>query len=152
MLDAGFKKVVVFDSLGRVERIIGRGSGRGPGELVYPIAMAVSHDSIAVLDYSQNRVTVFDIDGQLLATVNTQRAKDIALVEGELWGAQMPGRIHMLLQRAIADGINASRDVLAVDACWGRTCWRARSTSPRAGFQFRRAKPTVSQGSRRRES
>lgn len=116
VLDAGFKKVVVFDSLGSVERIIGRGSGRGPGEFVYPIAMAVSHDSIAVFDYSQNRVTVFDIDGRLLTTVNTQRAKDIAWLDGQLWGAKMPGRTHMLWQTSIADGINADRDILALDA------------------------------------
>lgn len=134
MLEAGFKKVVVFDSLGRVERIIWRGSGRGPGELVYPIAMAVSHDSIAVFDYSQNRVTVFDIDGQILATVNTQRAKDIALVEGELWGAQMPGRSHMLWQRAIAEGINASRDVLAVDAA--HAAFEPRGVFARLGEDF----------------
>lgn len=115
VLDAGFKKVAIFDSTGLLWRVIGRGHGSGPGEFIFPTAMAVRGDSIAVFDYSQNRVTLFDTAGRVLATVPTRRAKDIAIVDGQLWGTQMPGTSAVLWQSRFDRGVENSRDFLAFD-------------------------------------
>lgn len=116
VLDAAFKKVVIFDSTGRPRRIIGRGHGNGPGELLFPTAMAITHDTIAIFDYSQERVTLFDTAGKLLTSTPTHRAKDIAFVGGQLWGAKMPGIKDLIWQKSITGGVETTRSALPFDA------------------------------------
>jgi hypothetical protein len=115
VLDAGFKKVVIFDRTGRIERVLGRGQGRGPGEFLFPTGLAVTGDTIAVFDYSQNRITSFSTSGQLLFATTSPRAKDIAIVGREFWGAAMPGVGHMLWRTSFSGGIESAQDALPVD-------------------------------------
>jgi hypothetical protein len=120
VLDAAFKKVVVFDSTGAVHRIIGKGSGQGPGEFTHPTAMDWDAGRLAVFDYSQNRVTVFDTIGNVIQTVNVRRAKDIALRGDTLWGTFMPGRSNMVWRTHLSGTATDVVESIPVDEAHSR--------------------------------
>lgn len=66
VVDQMLGNVKVFDGAGRLVRTIGR-RGEGPGELGSPIDAAELEDgSLAVLDYGNGRVSIFDADGDVL--------------------------------------------------------------------------------------
>ena len=97
VLDAGFKKIAVFNKDGSVRRVILGGHGQGPREFLHPTSLTLDpRGRLAVFDYSQNRVTVFDTAGALLTTITTRRARDILLFNDTIWGAYMPGATHHL--------------------------------------------------------
>ena len=63
VLDVGGSRVVVFDRNGNYVRQIGR-KGRGPGELLNPVDMAVGPGgNVYVLDGGNRRLSVFDSAG-----------------------------------------------------------------------------------------
>jgi hypothetical protein len=69
VLDRGQSGVLVFDSLGRYERTIGR-RGRGPGELLGAVRLTVWGDTICVSDPAQARLEMFSLDGHPLRSVS----------------------------------------------------------------------------------
>jgi hypothetical protein len=93
VLDAGFKKIAVFSPRGTLDRVILGGHGEGPGEFKHPTSLWVTPDggTIAVFDYSQGRVSLFDGVGEVIETHPVPRAKDVALFEGRIIGTRMPG-------------------------------------------------------------
>ncbi len=63
--DTGSHRVLVFDLQGRFVQAIGR-QGKGPGEFSRPTGLCVLADGgIAVADYDNNRIQVFDAAGKL---------------------------------------------------------------------------------------
>ena len=70
VLDRQARRVKVYDSDGAFLRFIGR-AGEGPGELSrFPTGLMIRGDSaVVVADYSLARVSIFDLEGGLLATV-----------------------------------------------------------------------------------
>ena len=63
VLDVGRSRAVVFDRDGNYVRQIGR-KGRGPGELLNPVDMAVGPDGkVYVLDSGNRRLSIFDSAG-----------------------------------------------------------------------------------------
>lgn len=64
VLDGNAQRVVVFDTVGRVARIVGR-SGGGPGELERPMALAVDPaGEITVLDFGKGGLVRWTADGR----------------------------------------------------------------------------------------
>lgn len=65
--DTHYHRVVFFDTQGRVVGMLGR-FGRGPGEFVYPVALAQDdHDNLYVCEYGDNdRVQKFSPQGEFL--------------------------------------------------------------------------------------
>lgn len=61
-------QIRVYDAQGRRVRVIG-GEGEGPGEFRYPSSLGLRNDTIWVVDALSRRLTLFDLDGRLLATV-----------------------------------------------------------------------------------
>lgn len=63
VLDRGAGKVFVYDARGRFVREIGR-PGHGPGELAFPVRLAVTREgAVVVSDLRQGAFVVFDRDG-----------------------------------------------------------------------------------------
>jgi hypothetical protein len=116
VLDAAFKKIVVFDSVGEVLQILGKGHGQGPGEFLHPTAMDWDFGRFAVFDYSQSRITVFDSVGLVLATIPVPRAKDIALRGDTIFGTSMPSREQMLWSINIGSAERTITRMLSVDS------------------------------------
>ncbi len=68
VLDVGRSRVAVFDRNGNYVRQIGR-KGRGPGELLNPVDMAVGPDAkVYVLDSGNRRLSIFDSTGVFLSS------------------------------------------------------------------------------------
>jgi hypothetical protein len=63
--------VIVFDSVGRVVRRIGR-RGNGPGEFAVLTGIAWKHDTLVVLDGYSKRLSFFNSNGKLTNTVPIQ--------------------------------------------------------------------------------
>lgn len=65
--DTHYHRVVEFDARGQVARMFGR-EGRGPGEFIYPVAVATdSQENLYVAEYGSNdRVQVFTRGGQFV--------------------------------------------------------------------------------------
>lgn len=69
VLDAGNRRVVVFDARGRFVRVLG-GPGAGPGEFMAPLQVAVAPDGrVAVSDLGRRAFSVFGPDGRFQAGV-----------------------------------------------------------------------------------
>ena len=69
VLDFDAKRIVVFDSLGKHIRTLGR-PGQGPGELEFPISMHVTADGhVSVRDVAKDGVTRWAPDGSILPSV-----------------------------------------------------------------------------------
>jgi len=63
VLDRGAGKIYVYDRQGRFTREIGK-SGRGPGELAFPVRLAVTRDGMVVVsDLRQTGFALFDRKG-----------------------------------------------------------------------------------------
>lgn len=66
ILDADFRKIVVFESDGSFRRVTLGGYGQGPGEFDSPRDLFVDHNgNTAVIDQALRRLTVFDSRGSL---------------------------------------------------------------------------------------
>jgi hypothetical protein len=61
-------QIRVYDAQGRRVRVIG-GEGEGPGEFRYPSSLGLRNDTIWVVDNLNRRLTLFDLDGRVLATI-----------------------------------------------------------------------------------
>ena len=70
VLDRQARRVKVYGSDGAFVRFIGR-AGEGPGEMSrFPNGLMIRGDTaLVVADYSMARVSIFDLEGRLLATV-----------------------------------------------------------------------------------
>jgi hypothetical protein len=69
VLDQGNGRVVVLDPRGRFVRQFGR-RGRGPGEMIAPMQLAVTHDgSVVVADVGQRAFAVFSPEGEFRNSV-----------------------------------------------------------------------------------
>jgi hypothetical protein len=83
VVDSGNHRIVAVDFDGRFVRIIGK-EGQGPGEFSRPSGVFVCPDSrLAVADYGNNRIQVFDETGKFLSTTNTKevRVADLMVIE-----------------------------------------------------------------------
>lgn len=60
VLDVGAKRVGVFDRHGKAVRSLGK-AGRGPGEFIGPVALALHDAHVYVLDRINRRVEIFDV-------------------------------------------------------------------------------------------
>lgn len=67
VLERQDREVRVFDSAGRLLRVIGR-PGEGPGEFRFPSLLGFRDDTLWVNDAGLRRVTMFERDGAVLAT------------------------------------------------------------------------------------
>jgi DNA-binding beta-propeller fold protein YncE len=120
VLDSDANRVVVFDSIGRHLRTLGR-PGQGPGELTFPVALHVTPDGhVTVLEVTKDGVMRWGPDGSVLPTVRV-RAKgppqSVAVVDGgaiytwtdygpdESPAALADAKRRMLLQRERGDSI-----------------------------------------------
>ncbi|MCC6546108.1 SMP-30/gluconolactonase/LRE family protein [Candidatus Sumerlaeota bacterium] len=66
VIDAGNNRVVVYDRDGKELKRFGR-DGNGPGEMIYPLDMAMAPDgSLYVMEYGNCRVSRFTQDGKFL--------------------------------------------------------------------------------------
>lgn len=92
--DTHYHRVVVFDRVGTVLNIFGT-EGEGPGEFIYPVAVAEDdRERLYVCEYGGNdRVQVFDRDGHYLSEFGTfgtgvgqfQRPSGILWLDGRLY-------------------------------------------------------------------
>ncbi len=62
ILDAGNKRIQVFDNTTRFIRTIGR-EGKGPGEFIYPVDIAIDNQNNLVISESMNRIQILDSEG-----------------------------------------------------------------------------------------
>ncbi len=67
VLEAGYKRVQVFDQRGRYLRTIGS-EGQGPGELQSPHEIIVAGDAVVVPDMGNGRVNRWSLDGEYIGT------------------------------------------------------------------------------------
>jgi len=75
VLDAEYKKVVVFNRDGGLNKVILGGEGRGPGEFIRPSGLALGSDgSVFVYDHDNSSVTRFDSSGTYRNRVRLQLA------------------------------------------------------------------------------
>jgi hypothetical protein len=91
VLDAYYKKVVVFEPSGELRTAFG-GEGEGPGEMMRPHAMSLDGDgSILVYDRSLARVTRYDGSGEHLGSFAVRVATPISMAHesGRLWMSRM---------------------------------------------------------------
>lgn len=70
VLDRDGARVVVVDSEGRFLRQIGR-KGGGPGELQFPVGLALTGGRVAVHDMARRSLSVFSLEGEFLHNVRT---------------------------------------------------------------------------------
>lgn len=103
--DTHYHRVVVFDHEGVVLNIFGT-EGEGPGEFIYPVAVAEDdRERLYVCEYGGNdRVQIFDRDGRYLSEFGTfgtgpgqfQRPSGIVWRDGRLYIADaFNNRIHV---------------------------------------------------------
>jgi iron(III) transport system ATP-binding protein len=98
--DTHYHRVVEFDERGNVARTFGR-EGRGPGEFIYPVAVAKDlEERLYVAEYGSNdRVQVFTRDGQFLRAFGAfgTRPGEFQRPSGLVW---RDGRVY------VADAFN----------------------------------------------
>jgi hypothetical protein len=83
VVDSGNHRLVAFDFDGQLVRVIGK-AGQGPGEFSRPSGAFVYPDSrLAVADYQNNRIQLFDPTGKFVSSINTKevRVADLMVVE-----------------------------------------------------------------------
>ena len=73
VLDSQNNRVTVFDASGRFVRIVGR-KGEGPGELGFPLGLAVTHDRhIVVMDLGNRAFVIYGPDGTHVRNIPLDR-------------------------------------------------------------------------------
>jgi len=83
VVDAGSRRVLVFDFQGGFLRAIGR-KGQGPGEFAKPTGMCLIKDGgIAVADFGSNRIQIFDSSGKFVRSITVTEARVADLVFSE---------------------------------------------------------------------
>ena len=77
VLDSQNNRVTVFDANGRFVRIIGR-KGEGPGELGFPLGLAVTADRhVVVMDFGNRAFVIYGPDGKHVRNVPIDREMGI---------------------------------------------------------------------------
>lgn len=71
IVDTGNDRLVVFDTLLRARKTIGR-SGAGPGELQVPLQAEIVPDGYVVGDLTNRRLSYFDVEGAYLRSVRIE--------------------------------------------------------------------------------
>lgn len=112
--DPRAKRIVVFDSAGKVIRHIGR-AGKGPGEFENVLGLDYNRGRIATFDYAQSRVTIFDTTGNVVKTVTTGSVNHILLRGDTVWGAVRGATKTALWAQHINDEKSRRVDFLPVD-------------------------------------
>ncbi len=80
VVDAGSRRVLVFDFKGKFLRAIGR-KGQGPGEFAKPTGMCLIKDGgIAVADFGGNRIQIFNASGKFVRSITVTEARVAGLV------------------------------------------------------------------------
>lgn len=110
VLDGQAAAVRVFDETGRPFRTVGR-KGGGPGEFATPRRMGFLSDTLWVWDARQRRVTLFEPDGTLIATLPVPRAEGLRAGEGQGLGALASGGRALIGTRPLSP-LMASTDRL----------------------------------------
>lgn len=105
VVDQMLGNVKVFDDAGRLVSTIGR-RGEGPGELGSPLDAAELEDgSLAVLDYGNGRVSIFDADGDLLDEWSTPagrfRSMEVAQEDRIVLGGYLADEVGSPNARAV---------------------------------------------------
>jgi len=78
--DCGNNRIVVFDFLGKFKKTFGS-RGQGPGEFNRPTGLSILEDSrIAVADYENLRIQIFDQNGAFIEMINTQNTRAADLI------------------------------------------------------------------------
>ena len=73
VLDSQNNRVTVFDASGKFVRLIGR-KGEGPGELGFPLGLAVTHDRhVVVMDMGNRALVVYGPDGRHVRNIPIDR-------------------------------------------------------------------------------
>ncbi|MGH7500932.1 MAG: 6-bladed beta-propeller [Longimicrobiales bacterium] len=94
ILDGGESCIRVFTAAGEYIRTIGR-SGSGPGEFRSAMSLIVTGDTVAVWDFELRRLTLFDLQGNVMETVAWQMPRGsgwiypVARVENGWLAAQL---------------------------------------------------------------
>lgn len=99
--DAANDEVAVFGRDGAFTHRIGRG-GKGPGEFMRVGAFGLVADTVWVVDRSQRRVLLYDVDGTPLATTTYEQPSAISAV--------LPSERALATQPASLGSGNAFRD------------------------------------------
>jgi iron(III) transport system ATP-binding protein len=94
--DTHYHRVVIFDAGGKVFQMFGQ-EGRGPGEFIYPVAVAKdAQENLYVAEYGSNdRVQKFTSDGRFLLTFGNfgtapgqfQRPSGLVWRDGKIYAA-----------------------------------------------------------------
>jgi len=128
VLDADYKKIVIFDPAGRLARVIVGGYGRGPGEFVEPREMAVGDNGeVFVLDVEADRVTEFDSSGNYRRSFEVIEAQPvfIEMLDGNVVLSRSPRKSapHTLVvfDPSIGERIDSLvlADEQSIDLSWG---------------------------------
>lgn len=74
VLDAAGHQVVVCDSTGKINKLIGK-MGKNPGELYFPSSILIDDTNrIWVADSNNNRIQIFDTDGKMVKMYSQEDA------------------------------------------------------------------------------
>lgn len=105
LLDADYKEIFVFDSLGNYLNSIRGGYGRGPGEFEFPREVAVDdHEKVYAYDYSLRRVTVFNTFGEVLNTITSNISSKSIFVSGnEIWFSVLHSKRHKAASKGLTE-------------------------------------------------
>ena len=75
VVDGHNHRLQVFNSNWEHQRIIGK-RGTCPGELLQPVSVCISNRQIFITEYANNRISVFSVLGQFLATFGERYLKE----------------------------------------------------------------------------
>ncbi|MDR9419192.1 6-bladed beta-propeller [Gracilimonas sp.] len=106
LLDADYKEIFVFDSLGNFLHKIRGGYGRGPGEFEFPREIAVDdHEKVYAYDYNLRRITVFKPTGEVLTTMPANISSKSIFVSGnEIWFSLLASRKNKVASKGPIEG------------------------------------------------
>ncbi len=85
--DSGNNRVLVFDFLGKLLKIIGS-KGQGPAEFSNPTGLNILEDGgLAVADVGNTRIQIFDRDGKYVRSINTKgvQATDLIFNDNKIY-------------------------------------------------------------------